>query len=209
MTGRLVEPGSVPDLGAFLARLVRLDPGALVRLRPVEGRPGHLTVWSRLPFDVLVTRTLAGELDADATVRADELLDSVSRDVLPARHDLQWRGALPTAPASTVEEVPVEAVRQIADAAARTLRDSLGRGVGERRIRDAILDHVAITLRRDPQLPEVSVPTRVVTALARMGFLGTDPVRFATVGPWLSAHATFGSAWYRAAPTLTVNPSRA
>src|SRR5205814_1351647 len=50
------EPG---DAGAYLARLVRLDPGALVRLRPAVdpavdpaggGPAGVVALWAPLPF---------------------------------------------------------------------------------------------------------------------------------------------------------------
>src|SRR4051794_33042963 len=61
----------VPDAGAFLARLTRLDPGAAVRLR---GSGGRTALWARLPWDVLVTREVAGRGPDDATVSAAELL---------------------------------------------------------------------------------------------------------------------------------------
>ncbi len=204
MTGRVVAAASVPDVGAFLARLCRLDPATLVRLRPVAGGPDRFELWARLPFGVLVTRSAFGEVAADTTVRAAELLAGLPVKGLPGRHDEAWRGALPPAPGPVIEEVPAEALERIAAAAAGTLRAGQGRGgVGERRIRDAILDHVAITLTAADGT-EVVVPTRVVTAVVRMGFLGTDPVRFGTVGPWLAAHATFGTVWYRTSPGLTL-----
>src|SRR4051812_50120129 len=61
----------IPDAGAFLARLTRLDPGAAVRLR---GSGGRTALWARLPWDVLVTREVAGRGPDDATVSAAELL---------------------------------------------------------------------------------------------------------------------------------------
>nr|MBA2322800.1 hypothetical protein [Pseudonocardiales bacterium] len=39
------------DLGAFTARVVRLDAAALIRLRAGEGR---VVAWAATPFDVLV-----------------------------------------------------------------------------------------------------------------------------------------------------------
>ena len=53
------RPSVGADAGAFLARLVRLDPAALVRLRPAPG-PGRTALWALLPCGVLVTRTVAG-----------------------------------------------------------------------------------------------------------------------------------------------------
>ncbi len=203
MSGRVVAAASVPDVGAFLTRLCRLDPASLVRLRPVPGGPDRFELWARLPFGVLVTRSALGGVPRDVTVRAAELLSGLPAGALPTARDDQWRGALPPAPGPVVEEVPVEALERIAAAAAGTLRAGQGRGVGERRIRDAILDHVAITLTGVGGT-DVAVPTRVVTAAVRMGFLGADPVRFSTVGPWLAVHATFGTVWYRTSPGLTL-----
>lgn len=200
----MIGPESVADAGAFCVRLVRLDPAALVRLRP-DDRPGLVALWARLPFDVLVTRTVGGAVADDTTVRAGELLAALPAGPLPARRDADWRGALPPPPGPVREEVPAADVRRISDAAAATLRESAGRGVGERRLRDALLDHVALTLHT-PGEPDVPVPTRLVTALVRMAFVGTDPVRFGTVGPWLVAHGRYGTAWYRRPDGLTLDP---
>ncbi len=197
---------STKDAGAFLARLLRLDPAALVRLRPVNGM---VALWARLPFDVLVTRLVAGQVGSDTTVRAGELLAALPDGPLPARRDADWRGALPpAAEPPVVETVPADAVRAIADSAARTLRDAAGRGTGERRIRDAILDHIAITLSSDGATAprSVEVPTRVVTGLARMGFLGAEPVRFRADRGWLCAQATYGAVWFRRATGLALHP---
>ncbi|HEY7272796.1 MAG TPA: hypothetical protein VH502_08685, partial [Actinoplanes sp.] len=48
----------VADAGAFLARLTRLDPAALVRLRAAGARTA---LWARLPWNVLVTREVAND----------------------------------------------------------------------------------------------------------------------------------------------------
>lgn len=196
-----IAPASVPDAGAFLSRVVRLDPGALVRLRPA---PAGVALWAWLPFDVLVTRVVTGAVATDTTVRSADLLAALPGGPLPARYDMAWRGALPPPPGPTLEQVPAAELHRIAAAAAGTLRASAGRGVGERRLRDAILDHVAITLTGSEPAAEVRVPTRIVTALVRMGFLGDDPVRFGVAGTWLAAHATFGSAWYQRTTGLRV-----
>ena len=130
---------------------------------------------------------------------------AASAGPLPARYDTAWRGALPPPPGPTLEQVPAADLHRIATAAAGTLRASAGRGVGERRLRDAILDHVAITLTAGVPAVEIPVPTRIVTALVRMGFVGDDPVRFGVAGTWLAAHATFGSAWYQRSTGLRVD----
>jgi hypothetical protein len=211
---------SVRDAGAFLARLIRLDPAILVRLRPVadeagdEAGAGGITLWAWLPFDVLAARLVSGRVPADLTVRARDLLDALPAGPLPVRRDTEWRGALPPAAHVSavefpvVESVPAAVLRQVSDAAARTLRDAAGRGTGERRLRDAILDHVAITLSSDGNDPPVAVPTRIVTGLARMGFLGDEPVRFRASRDWLCAQATFGAVWYRRSAGLALHPVR-
>ncbi len=54
------------DAEAFLARLVRLDPGAVVRLRPHGTDHGRrVEMWAMLPFGVLASRTLPVTLDRD------------------------------------------------------------------------------------------------------------------------------------------------
>jgi hypothetical protein len=198
-----LEPESIKDVGVFLARLVRLNPAALVRLKPSDDR---VALWAQLPFDVLVTRLVAGQLPGDVTVRAGDLLASLPGGPLPARRDAEWRGALPPAgDLPLVESVPADAIRAIAASAATTLRDAVGRGTGERRVRDAILDHVAITLS-DEGHADVTVPTRVVTGLARMGFLGDGAVRFRAGRGWLCAQATYGAVWFRRAVGLELHP---
>jgi hypothetical protein len=198
-----LAPEAVPDAGAFLARLVRMDPAALVRFRPV--RSGAAEVWARLPFDVLVTRLIRAGLDEDVTVRAAELLDRLERGdpSLPARHDLAWRSPLPPGPGDVLEAVPGREFRRIAQAAADTMRAAAGRGMGERRLRDELLDHVAMVVSGETHREEV--PVRLVQAVVRMGFLGADesaPVRVRRSGAWLGAEARFGCAWRRTERSL-------
>lgn len=193
-----LAPEAVPDVGAFLARLVRMDQAALVRFRPV--RPGLTEVWARLPFDVLVTRLIRSGPDQDATVRASELLDRLEHGdpTLPGRHDLAWRSPLPPGAGEVLETVPGREFRRIARAAADTMRAAVGRGVGERRLRDELLDHVALVVSDEAHREEV--PVRLVQGVVRMGFLGSDDsasVRVRRSGGWLGAEARFGCAWHR------------
>lgn len=204
---------AVPDLGAFLARLVRMDPIGLVRLRP--GRPGLVELWARLPFEVMVTRVIRSELAEDVTVRAAELLAGLERGEvgLPTRHDLAWRAPLPPGPGEVVETVPAREFRRIAQAAAQTLRAATGRGVGERRLRDELLSHTALVVTQGTTRHEV--PLRLVQGAVRMGFLGPEDdsddatVRIRHARGWLGADARFGCAWYRAAATLGLQPASA
>jgi len=204
----------VPDAGAFLARLTRLDPRAPVRLRAGGGRTA---LWARLPWDVLVTREVAGEGPPDATVSAAELLAVLAAggDALPARRDAQWRWPLPPARGETVESVNRAELRQLAAAAAGTLREVeagglSGRAIGQRAVRDALLDHVALVVI-PPGGEPVEVSQRLVQAISRMGFLGPDDVdgpetRVRVAGRWVGLSAPYGVAWLQRVGKLTVMP---
>ncbi|WP_229403480.1 hypothetical protein [Micromonospora okii] len=187
----------VADAGAFLARLVRLDPAALVRLRPASppaapdarapgapaspgGPAARTALWARLPWGVLAVRTVAGAGCGDATVPARELLAGLAagEDALPARRDAQWRWPLPPPASRPVELLPAGELWRIAEAAAGALREAAahgvaGRAVGQRALRDALLDHVAVVVTpEDPPGPPVEITQRVVQGVIRMGFLG-------------------------------------
>ncbi|HEY0700977.1 MAG TPA: hypothetical protein VGD43_24600 [Micromonospora sp.] len=197
----------VADAGAFLARLVRLDPAVLVRLRPA-GVADRTALWARLPWGVLVTRSVTGLGRADVTVSAGQLLTELERGGadLPTRRDQQWRWPLPAPGGRLVETMPGAEVRRIAMAAAGALRTATvhgvaGRRVGERLLRDALLDHVAVVVTapagpaddgtaagRPDDSPArqgepvaapvgsgpVEVPQRLVQAVHQMGFLGPE-----------------------------------
>ncbi len=92
---RLADPRDAADLGAFLARLLRYDKAAAVRLRTANNA---LAVFARLPLGdngPLVIRTAAlasgpeqappsaGELDL--TVSAGQLLDGIDAAPAPTR----------------------------------------------------------------------------------------------------------------------------
>jgi hypothetical protein len=192
------------DAGAFLVRVMRLDPASVVRLRPVQGA---VVLWARLPFGVLVSRGVPGEVPADVTVRADALLHSLEIDgPLPPSRDADWRWPLPPAGVRTVEELPVAEIARVSAAAADTIRTASaegvgGRAVGSRALRDALLDHVPIVVETDAG-ERFQIPQRLVQAVTRMGFLPPTPsadrmVEVRAAGPWVGLAAPFGSAWYR------------
>jgi hypothetical protein len=220
VAGVIAEAGR-NDAGAFLARLLRLDPDAPVRLRPAAGSgaaggPDVVDAWARLPFGVLVTRRLRAAIDKDVTVPAGALLAALERDgALPAATDHAWRWPLPPGPGEPVEALPAAEVRRIAAAAAATLRAALtsgvgGRAVGGHRLRDALLDHVPFVVDRGTG-GRVEVSQRLVQGLARMGFIGDDPITVRVTGPWVGLHASYGSSWYcpnGQTLTLLVSPYR-
>ncbi|NMO55624.1 hypothetical protein HH310_31125 [Actinoplanes sp. TBRC 11911] len=201
----------VDDAGAFLARLIRLDRGAPVRLR---GSGSRTALWARLPWDVLVTREVAGRGPDDATVAAAELLAVLAKggDQLPPLRDAQWRWPLPPPAAETVESVSSIEIGKLAAAAAGTLREVTagglaGRAVGQRVVRDALLDHVALVVTPGP----VEVPQRLIQAVSRMGFLGPESAdlpdtRVRVAGRWVGLSAPYGVAWLQAVKKLTVTP---
>lgn len=204
----------IPDAGAFLARLNRLDPGAPVRLRSSGGRTA---LWACLPWDVLVTREVAGPGPGDATVSAARLLAVLAAggEELPERQDTRWRWPLPPPLSTALESVSGAELTRLAAAAAGTLREVAaggvaGRVVGQRAVRDALLDHVALVVTPEHGDP-VQISQRLVQAVARMGFLGpqgSEPVeaRVRTAGPWVGISAPYGVAWRQSAHKLTVMP---
>jgi hypothetical protein len=205
----------VADAGAFLARLFRLDRKVLVRLRSVPGE--RTALWAVLPWGVLVTREVAGPGPGDATVVAADLLDALARDApeLPARHDTDWRWPLPPGRPAAVESVAAAELTRLAQAAAGTLREVAagglaGRAVGQRAVRDALLDHVALVVTPAGGEP-VEVSQRLVQAISRMGFLGPVEVegpgaRVCVAGRWVGLSAPYGVAWLQPVKELTVTP---
>ncbi|MBX6751204.1 MAG: hypothetical protein IRY85_16315 [Micromonosporaceae bacterium] len=182
----MIAAADRPMLAQFVSRLLRLDPGAVVRLRPEPDGSGY--AWAMLPFRVLVGRRLSQPPPADVTVRAADLATALTGGELGelARRDEAWRWPVPPSAGRAVEHIPVAEVRRLAEAAARTVRRAMtegvnGRAVGERALRDALLDHVAIVVTGDDG-ERVEIPQRMVQALVRTGLLeatgtnvGADP----------------------------------
>lgn len=168
---------------------------------------------------VLAVRTVSGPGAGDVTVSAGQLLAELAagRAGLPARRDAQWRWPLPPAASRPVESLPGEDVRRLAEAAAGTLREAAangvaGRAVGQRTLRDALLDHVAVVVTPDdaPDRP-VEVTQRLVQGLIRMGFLGVaggssgpDEVRVRIAGRWVALVGPYGAVWSQKATDLAV-----
>jgi hypothetical protein len=217
----VIGPAGRADAGAFLARLVKLNPSSVVRLRPIS--EGIAEIWAMLPFRVLVVRRVQTPLDVDSTVGAAELLDTLSDDFPRSirRRDEAWRWALPPARSEVVEQIPAGEIAAVARAASQTLRVAAAEGVGgrrlgERMVRDALLDHVAIVATGAGL--RVEVPQRLVQAVVRMGFVSTavEPAKgiddlvtqsesIVTVrsgAGWVGLDGSYGSAWYRPSSPL-------
>jgi hypothetical protein len=200
-----------------------LDPDALVRLRD-GGR--RVTGYSRLPFGVLVSRTVTGSVrPVDVTVTAADLLRAMEplygrggEVPLPAGRDVQWRAALPPLSGwQRMDEVPGDVVRSLVRAGAETLRavpPGAAASAGE-----SLLDHEALTVSAAGRT--VAVPLRVLTAVAKMGFLGAtaaagranapggseaDLVVVSASGGWVRLAAAYGSAYHHRQPGLGLSP---
>ena len=217
------------DLASFLGRVVALEPAAVVRLRAAGDR---VTGYVRLPFSVLVSRTVAGTADPpDVTVGAADLLhalDPVGSGTSgacpvgaglvgtgaaaagvpwPARRDMDWRAALPPiAGWQRLDAVPGDVIRTLVRAgrdALRAVPAGSAAAAGE-----SLLDHESLTVSGAGRT--AVLPLRVVGALSRLGFLGGDAeadlVVVSATGGWVRLAGAYGSAYQRTAPGLGLSP---
>lgn len=226
----MTEPlrlGAVADAGAFLARVVRLDPQALVRLRPYGD--GSVALWTWLNVGVLAVRVVPGTGPADAVVSASGLLDALASEavvpgavvpgvvvpgavvpgvVLPPRRDAEWRGPLPGPGFRRLDVLPPDAVERLAVAGERTFKEAVAAGAGRSRsgaraLTDAVLDHVAVAVT-GPGDESADVPQRAVQTLVSLGFLGPDPVAVDVTAAWLRLVGTYGAVHLRRGTGLGV-----
>ena len=115
----IADPAQRRDLALFADRLVRLDPGAVVRLR--ARADGMVAAWARTPFDVLACRVVEAELSPqDVTCGAREL----SRGEPGPPMDFAWRGALPPESGFVhVDDVPASVVTSLQESQALEVTD--------------------------------------------------------------------------------------
>jgi hypothetical protein len=196
------------DLASFLGRLVALDPAAVVRVRSAAAR---VTAYARLPFGVLVSRTVAGDAaPSDVTVGAGDLLtalDGAGPDMIawPARREMDWRAALPPVDGWVrLDSVPGDVVLKLVRAGREALRAvpaGAAAAAGE-----SLLDHEALTVTGAGRT--AVLPLRVLGSLTRMGFLGDrgEPVVVSVAAGWTRLAGAYGSAYQHTAPGLTLGP---
>jgi hypothetical protein len=194
---RLTVPdqGERGDLGAFVARVVRLDQAALVRLQAGDGT---VTAWAATPFDVLATRTVHGALEpVDVTVPASGLLTALTverADTVDPGTGGFWHGELPPATGwQPVDDVPAADLERLTERGLALARENAG-PMGPPA---SLLDQTVLTVTTGAR-PSVKVPLRCLFALSGMGFLGdTGPdagvVRVSATGTWLRLDARYGA----------------
>ncbi|NUT96310.1 MAG: hypothetical protein HOY78_30215 [Saccharothrix sp.] len=190
----LADPSERDDLGAFVARAVRLDAQSVVRLR---NRPTGdlLDAWVATPFDTLATRTVSGRVTpGDVTVSGTDLLTGlavVRSDTIDpgAPKDLMWRSALPPADGwLQVDRLPGDVVSELAEQGVAVARENTGpHGTPPA----SLLDQTVLTVSGSGL--DVKVPLRCLFALSGMGFLGGDDVRVTATDSWLRIDARFGA----------------
>lgn len=191
-TLRIPDQGERSDLGAFVARVVRLDVASVVRLRAGAGA-GTVTAWASTPFDVLATRTVHGTLDpGDVAVPAQALLTALTIEraetVDPGVPTL-WPGDLPPETGwAAVDAVPAAEVEGVTERGLAVARENAG-PMGPPA---SLLDQTVLTVQGKAG-PPVKVPLRCLFALSGMGFVDEEPVRVSATGSWLRLDARYGA----------------
>ena len=193
------------DLATFVDHALRLDDGAVIRLRVRSA--GLLSAWVATGFDVLASRVVVGKIRPDdLSVAANALASGLSAMdesgyVDPGfSMDSAWRGALPPESGFIhIDDVPASVMLDLAQRGAQLAREhggSHGPPV-------SLLDQEVIRVSG----PDVSVglPMRCVFALTAMGFLPQSPdavdademTRVRILQTWLRIDARFGSVYRR------------
>ncbi len=187
------------DLGAFVARAVRLDGQAVLRLRN-RGDSGRMDVWSATPFDALCTRSVTGSVEpADLSVSGKELLATLtvasgaSMDPGPPK-DLLWRSELPPAQGwYRVDDLPAKLVGEVADRGIELAKDNVGpKGTPP----SSLMDQEVLTVNGSGF--DLKIPMRCLFVLSGMGFLVSEPaeheiVRVSATDSWLRLDSRFGA----------------
>ncbi|GAB3299060.1 hypothetical protein [Parasphingorhabdus pacifica] len=187
------------DLGAFVARAVRLESQSVLRLRN-RSSGGRVDVWSATPFDALCTRSVEGEVEpADLSVSGSELLATLTvaggpvMDPGPPK-DLLWRSELPPAEGwHRVDDLPAQLVGEVAERGVGVAKENVGpKGTPPA----SLLDQEVFTVSGSGL--EVTVPLRCLFVLSGMGFLRSSPpedeiVRVSATDSWLRLDSRFGA----------------
>ncbi len=216
---RVPDPAERENLSTFVARAVRLDPAAVIRLR----RRGeqYVSAWAATGFEALAVRNVVAELGVDdVTVGGDTLLSGLTGPQAADPIDLgysmdsAWRTALP--PRSGwrhVDDVPARSLVELAERGAEVAAEhgsEFGPPV-------SLLDQTVLTVTGGDEQAEV--PMRVVFTLTAMDFIPhsgekadsrriapTEIVRVRTTRTWLRLDARYGSVARRRGPGMPLTP---
>ena len=180
------------DVRVFLGRARRLDPQALVRLRSVAD--GIVELWTVLPFDILAATRVPGQLEEDTTVRSGDLESALPDGPLPTPVNEMWRGALPGGDGEVLETIAASEFARLGESAAAALDAARGRGVGDRRLRDTLLDHIALQVTGDDG-PSHDIKLRLVIGLLRMGFAPSGTVNVRSNVGRIGLQGAYGTVW--------------
>jgi hypothetical protein len=206
------DRAALTELAPVLRRAVRLDPRSLARIRLDSD---VATVLVRLPFGVLVSRSVQGaeRLRAlDVTVRAAEAIEWLDADDgthaptelmgPPQARDTEWRTGLPPARGwHRIETVPDDVIRSLVRAGALALKEAADRegvpGAQPRaEVADALLDSTVLTVAANDGPASAAVSLRGLSALLRMGFLPRGgAVHVDLAGRWVRVVAEFGTVY--------------
>jgi hypothetical protein len=196
---RMPDATERDDLGAFVARAVRLDSQALVRMRNRSGAD-RVDVWAATPFDALSTRSVVGQAEPeDVTVSGNELLATLTvaggetMDPGPPK-DIMWRSELPPPQGwKRVDDLPAGLVGEVAERGIGVAKENVGpKGTPPA----SLLDQEVFTVSGSGL--EVKVPLRCLFVLSGMGFLVSSPddseiVRVSATDSWLRLDSRFGA----------------
>lgn len=196
-TLRIPDAADRETLTAFVARAIRLDGQAVVRLR--NRGNGVVEAWVATPFEVLATRAVHGEITPrDVTVSGNELLAALA--ITPGERmdpgppcDLLWHSELPIgADWKQVEPLPAEVIIELAGKGVELARNNLEpHGTPP----TSLMDQVVLTVTEGSL--EVKVPMRCLFALSGMGFVDSsfpdDVVRVTATSSWLRLDARYGA----------------
>lgn len=194
---RVPDAADRETLNAFVARAVRLDGQALVRLR--DRGDGVVEAWTATPFEVLATRAVHGEITPrDLTVSGNELLAALA--ITPGERmnpglprDLMWHAELPgSTDWREVEVLPAKVITELAEKGIALARNNLGpHGTPPA----SLMDQVVLTVTEGGL--EARVPMRCLFALSGMGFVDSsrpdDVVRVKATSTWLRLDARYGA----------------
>ena len=207
-TLRAIDRGVLQELAPVARRAADLDPRSIARIRT----SAHgASLYVRLPFDVLVGRTvrtdeatIAGDSAisgaVDLTVGATELLAWVDTEMAPEPQprDTEWRSGLPPPSGwQRIETIPDHVIRPLVRAGALALKEAAARegvpGAQPRaEVADALLNSIVLTAHHERARADISL--RALSALTRMGFLKREgSAHIDIAGRWVRIAAEYGT----------------